>query len=105
MMNSIFTLQELKENYKSVLRLLAQIQEDHTHMQQALEYLKQLPNQHVPGDIANQAKAIAASDIVKSREKTNQELIAVYQKMYEDLRSVMFQQELPDESHTESGDK
>ncbi len=95
MMNSIFTLPELKEKYTALQRLLTQVQEDHAHMVKALDYLERMPSNPVPGDIAGQAKATAAMEIVRSREETNRKLIALYDKMYEDLRSVMFQQELP----------
>ncbi len=91
MMNSIFTIQELKENYSNIQRLLGQLQEDHAYMQKALDYLERMPSQHVPGDIAGQAKATAAMEIVRSRENTNQKLIVVYEKMYHDLRMVIFQ--------------
>ncbi|MBQ8688379.1 MAG: hypothetical protein IJ512_07515 [Ruminococcus sp.] len=96
MVNSIFTIGELKESYRAVQRLLEQLQEDHSYMQKALDYLERMPSQQVPGDIAGQAKATAAMEIVRSREKTNQQLLAVYDKMYEDLRSVIFQSDVQD---------
>jgi len=39
-----------------------------------------------PGDIAGQAKANALCDVVKCRETTNQQLIALYTTMYKDMR-------------------
>ena len=38
-----------------------------------------------PGDIAGEAKAKALADMVRSREATNQKLIAFYEKIYDDL--------------------
>lgn len=93
MINTIFTISELRENYKNIQRLLGALQADHSYMQKALDYLERMPNQHVPGDIAGQAKATAAMEIVRSREKTNQQLLAIYDKIYEDLRGVIFQNE------------
>lgn len=91
MANSIFTSSELKENYEVIKRLLSEVQMDHVHMQKSLDLLERLPMQTVPGDIAGQAKANAAMEIVKFRENTNQKLIDAYMKMYDDLRSVLFE--------------
>ncbi len=91
MAKSIFTLSELKENYEVIKRLLSDVQSDHVHMQKSLDLLERMPMQHVPGDIAGQAKANAAMEIVKSRENTNQKLIDAYMKMYDDLRAVLFE--------------
>ncbi|MDD6270207.1 MAG: hypothetical protein PUA84_09170 [Oscillospiraceae bacterium] len=93
MANSIFTLSELKENYESLKRLLSEVQADHVHMQKALDMLERMPQQNVPGDIAGQAKANAAMEIVRTREHTNQKLIEVYVKMYDDLREVIFEKD------------
>ena len=90
MSNSIFTITQLKENYDMIVRLLADVQADHVYMQKSIDMLERMPSQAVPGDIAGQAKANAAGEIVKSRENTNQKLIDAYMKMYEDLRSVIF---------------
>ena len=39
-----------------------------------------------PGDVANAQKADAICAIVKCRETTNQKLLALYEKMYEDIK-------------------
>jgi hypothetical protein len=39
------------------------------------------------GDNAGAEKAEALSDVVKCRETTNQQMIALYKQMYEDIRS------------------
>ena len=77
-MQTIFTAAELKENYQILLRLLGQLQTENDYLQAA--------------DIANQAKAIAISELSKNREKTNQKLLETYQKLYEDLRPFLFQE-------------
>ena len=38
-----------------------------------------------PGDIATQEQAKAIGEIIKARETTNQKLVALYSKMYDDL--------------------
>jgi len=39
------------------------------------------------GDIANAERAEALAEIVQSREATNQKLLSIYEKMYDDLKS------------------
>ncbi len=39
-----------------------------------------------PGNILGQAKAQAFGDIVRCRETTNQQLLKLYEKMYDDLK-------------------
>ena len=38
-----------------------------------------------PGDLGTEGQAIAIGDVVKARETTNQRLITLYEKMYDDL--------------------
>ena len=40
-----------------------------------------------PGDVGTQEQAKAVGEIIKAREMTNQKLIALYEKMYDDLTS------------------
>ena len=40
-----------------------------------------------PGDVGTQEKAHALGEIVTSRERTNQRLLSLYEKMYDDLKS------------------
>ncbi len=40
-----------------------------------------------PGDVGTQEQARAVGEIIKAREATNQKLIALYEKMYDDLTS------------------
>ncbi len=90
MIESIFTIDELKKHYETVQRLMEQLQKDHLHTQKALDMLERQNGQTVPGDIAGQARANAVMDIVKVRETTNQKLLDAYMKMYDDLRMVIF---------------
>lgn len=46
-----------------------------------------------PGDVGTQEKAHALGEIVTSREHTNQRLLSLYEKMYDDLKA----QSLPSE--------
>ena len=39
-----------------------------------------------PGDVGTQEQAKAIGEIIKARETTNQKLIALYEKMYDDLK-------------------
>lgn len=39
------------------------------------------------GDVANQAKAMAISQIVECRETTNQQILKLLEKMYDDLKN------------------
>ena len=40
-----------------------------------------------PGDVGTQEKAHALGEIITSREHTNQRLLSLYEKMYDDLKS------------------
>lgn len=42
---------------------------------------------HSPGDIGTQAKAMAIASVVEYREQTNQNMIALLARMYDDLSS------------------
>lgn len=98
-MQTIFTTEELKENYQILIRLLQQLQADSANIKEALSTLEKIPNNAIPGDIASQAKATAIAEVVKQREQTSLKLLEVYKNMYEDLRSVIFQ--LPSDSTAE----
>lgn len=53
---------------------------------EALRRLEQIEIKDGVGDIANQAKAQSFADIVRCRETTNQRLLELYEKMYDDLK-------------------
>ncbi len=79
--------QNYEEKLEALLRLLEEMQKDQAYLMQALGNLEKIPSGSIPGDIAGQAKAAAVGKLVKSREKTNQELLKIYRRMYEDLRN------------------
>ena len=85
-------LSEMPEGSVSVEYIAAQLEKiraDSAYIIEALKQVKEITS-HPPsinaGDVASQARAEAIGNIVKSREQTNQDLIAIYDKIYEDLR-------------------
>jgi len=75
-----------------LLGKIDQIAHETTYLREtiaALQSMQTRPSetQYSPGDNAGEAKAQALSEVVKSRETTNQQLIALYKQMYEDLRN------------------
>ena len=76
-----------------ILQRLDQIHADTAHLDKAIAALQSItqstdPGQmNSPGDIAGQEKAKALGDVVKCRETTNQQLIALYKQMYDDIKS------------------
>jgi len=75
-----------------ILQRLDRIHADTTHLDKAITALQSITqttdpgDMNSPGDIAGQEKAKALGDVVKCRETTNQQLIALYRQMYEDIR-------------------
>lgn len=77
--NEKFTL-----NY--VMGQIEKIVEQTEHLHDSIRALGELPADKDPYYLGNQAKAQALADIVKCRETTNQQMLRMYEKMYEDLR-------------------
>jgi len=77
-----------------ILQRLDKIAADTAHLDKAIAALQSItqsndPGQmNSPGDIAGKEKAHALCDVVKCRETTNQQLIALYTTMYKDMRGV-----------------
>ncbi len=69
-----------------ILERLEAIARDTAYLSETVEALSAMVPAQGPGDVAGQAKATALADIVRCRETTNQKLIDMYMKMYEDLR-------------------
>ncbi len=69
-----------------ILDRLEAIARDTAYLSETVEALAAMAPAQGPGDVAGQAKASALADIVRCRETTNQKLIDMYMKMYEDLR-------------------
>lgn len=74
-----------------MLSQIAKIQEQTEYLNIALEKLSQMGDGEScapgsPGNIQGQAKAQAIADIVRCRETTNQKMLSLYEKMYDDLK-------------------
>ena len=81
---------ELTMNY--VLEQIEKIASETEYLHNAISELSKTQSAG-PGDIGAQGKAHALGEIVTSREQTNQKLLSLYEKMYDDLKS----QSLPSE--------
>lgn len=78
--------QKLTINY--VLEQIEKIQNQTDHIGMALAALGNMvpkTNSSTP-DVAGAEQAEAIAEVVESREATNQKLIALYEKMYDDLK-------------------
>lgn len=78
-----------REPELSVRYILGQI----AHIVRQTEYLDRaidnisVIEQTISGDISGKAKATAIADVVRCRETTNQQILRLYEKMYDDLRA------------------
>ena len=92
---------EMSENIKSesiysidyIISQIAKIQEQTEYLNKALEQLSQMSDgdsgsSGAPGNILGEAKAQAIGDVVRCRETTNQQMLSLYEKMYDDLRPI-----------------
>ena len=75
-----------------LLQQIAAIQSDTEYLKEGLTQLAQLGagdsgEPGSPGNILGQAKATALRDMIRGRESTNQQLLRLYEKMYDDLLS------------------
>ena len=68
-----------------VLGKIEEISSDRSYITAAISELGKMKSGG-PGDIGTEEQAKAIGDIVKARETTNQRLIALYEKMYDDLK-------------------
>ena len=75
--------EKLTMNY--VLGKLEEISMGQTYVTEAIAELGKIKSGG-PGDVGTQEQAKAISEVVKARETTNQRLIALYEKMYDDLK-------------------
>ena len=69
-----------------VLEQIEKIATEREYLHDAIFELSKT-NSGGPGDIGAQGKAQALGEIVSSREQTNQKLLSLYEKMYDDLKS------------------
>ena len=75
---------ELSMEY--LLGKIEQISNDTAYLREAITAVQAI-TQGSTGDIAGQAKAMAMGDAIKARETTNQQLLRLYEKMYDDLKN------------------
>ena len=73
-----------------LLQQIAAIQSDTEYLKDGLAQLAQMGegdsgDPGSPGDIMGQAKANALRDMIQGREATNQQLLRLYERMYNDL--------------------
>lgn len=71
-------------NIEYILSQIAKIQEQTEYLNIALEKLSQMGDGE--GNMQCQANAQAIEDIVRCRETTNQQILSLYEKMYDDLK-------------------
>ena len=73
-----------------LLQQIAALQSDTEYLTEGLAQLARMGigdsgEPGSPGNILGQAKAEALRDMIQGREKTNQRLLWLYEKMYDDL--------------------
>ncbi|PKM60999.1 MAG: hypothetical protein CVU97_07490 [Firmicutes bacterium HGW-Firmicutes-21] len=69
-----------------VLEQIERVLNNTSHITEALKELTLIPDTQGISDISGQAKAYSIADIVRTRETTNQQLLKLYEKMYDDLK-------------------
>ncbi len=69
-----------------LLQKIEEISKDQPYISEAITALEFMQSGG-PGDVGAQAKAHALGEIVKAREATNQKLLSLYEKMYDDSKS------------------
>lgn len=84
------TTTQTKYSIEYILEQVAKIQEQTDYLNQTIEKLSVMDDGDSgdggsPGNILGQAKAQALGDVVRYREKTNQQMLKLYEKMYDDL--------------------
>ena len=75
---------------KDIFDAIGQLRSESAYLNNALSTLSDIPcsgsgDCGAPGDIGSQAKAQAVADVVKCRETTNQQMLAFYRCMYDDI--------------------
>lgn len=77
-----------KLNMNYVLDKIEAVRRDTEYLQKTIEALDKMAVGQGPGDVAGEEKAKALVDVVRCRETTNQKLLDLYTKMYDDLKPV-----------------
>ncbi len=75
---------------KDLLNYINMVRADNATVMDALQILSDMPNgdnadPYSPGNTLGMEKAKAITDVVRCRETTNQKILAMYEKMYDDL--------------------
>ena len=83
-------MNENKVELSWLLQQIAAIQSDTEYLKDGLAQLAQRGvgdsgESYSPGNILGQAKAHALAEMIQGRETTNQKLLRLYEKMYDDL--------------------
>lgn len=78
--------EKLSMNY--VLEQIKKISKDTEYLYDTIKKLGEMANANGPGDIVGANKAEALGNIVQSRETTNQQILRMYEKMYDDLKPI-----------------
>lgn len=91
--NTINVKNESIYNIEFILNQIAKLQDQTEYLNTTLEKLSELGDGDsggpgAPGNILGMEKAKAIGDVVRCRETTNQQLLAFYEKLYDDLRPV-----------------
>lgn len=71
---------------KDIFDAITELKNDSAHIEKALTQLESVQSKG-PTDIAAQANAQAIADVVKCRETTLQQMLAMYSKMYDDMQN------------------
>ena len=77
-----------KLNISYVLDRIEAVRRDTEYLQKTIAALDNMAVGQGPGDVAGEEKAKALADVVRCRETTNQKLLDLYAKMYDDLKPV-----------------
>ena len=83
-------MDDKKVDLSWLLQQIAAIQSDTEYLKEGLAQLARMGigdsgDPGSPGNILGQAKATALRDMIRGRESTNQQLLRLYEKMYNDL--------------------
>ncbi|MBQ8497318.1 MAG: hypothetical protein IJ489_07710 [Clostridia bacterium] len=79
MENNILTVKEIFD-------AITELKNDSSHIEKALTQLETVKSAG-PGDIGAEAKAQAIATVVKCRETTLQQMLAMYSRMYDDMQN------------------
>ncbi len=68
-----------------VLEQIEKVAAQTEYLNEVIAHTSEIPNAG-PGDVTGQSKADAIMNVVRCRETTNQHLLKLYEKMYDDLK-------------------